>query len=145
MQNFPPAHYTAWWRCCQCAREVNPKLFGEFCPDCSHRKCYYCETVAGGPRPRPSHGLKTVLFSMSFDIHCFCDPEYDCDCDCDPCSCSPPPPPRPRPTRSIGCEPYWARSKQISAIGTRCEVPLRVLAGSNLIQEKWLLRAWCGQ
>ncbi|KAN0095958.1 hypothetical protein V8E51_014763 [Hyaloscypha variabilis] len=101
MKSIPPAHYNAWWRCCKCARDVNPALWGENCPDCSHAKCTYCESIGGEPRPRPSHSLTTWFLSMLFDGHYVCEEENDCDCDCDPCSCSPPPPPRPRPVRSI--------------------------------------------
>ncbi|KAE9371014.1 hypothetical protein N431DRAFT_425713 [Stipitochalara longipes BDJ] len=101
MKIIPPAHYSAWWRCCQCIRDVNPALWGEYCPDCSHTKCGYCENIGGGPRPRPSHGVKAWHLPVPFDSHCACEAESDCDCDCDPCSCSPPPAPRPRPVRSI--------------------------------------------
>ncbi|PMD14143.1 hypothetical protein NA56DRAFT_584295 [Hyaloscypha hepaticicola] len=34
-----------WWICCQDWREVNPTLWGECCPDCSHLKCVYCTTL----------------------------------------------------------------------------------------------------
>jgi hypothetical protein len=27
-----------WWQCCQCSREVNPVIWGDCCPDCSHSK-----------------------------------------------------------------------------------------------------------
>jgi hypothetical protein len=35
-----------WWKCCQCRREVNSKLFGTACPDCGHEKCeWYCTNL----------------------------------------------------------------------------------------------------
>ena len=37
-----------WWVCCQDLREVNPQLFGDHCPDCSHGKCSYCEDGGSG-------------------------------------------------------------------------------------------------
>jgi hypothetical protein len=40
-----PDPVSGWWKCCQCNREVNPKLFGTTCPDCAHEKCDYCTTL----------------------------------------------------------------------------------------------------
>ncbi|PMD12966.1 hypothetical protein NA56DRAFT_652109 [Hyaloscypha hepaticicola] len=31
-----------WWICCQEGRQVNPNIWGDICPDCSHSKCDYC-------------------------------------------------------------------------------------------------------
>lgn len=39
----PPS---GWWECCGggngCGREVNPAIWGNACPDCSHEKCDGC-------------------------------------------------------------------------------------------------------
>ncbi|KAE9365299.1 hypothetical protein N431DRAFT_352760 [Stipitochalara longipes BDJ] len=32
-----------WWICCQDRREVNFDIWGDYCPDCSHPKCSYCD------------------------------------------------------------------------------------------------------
>ena len=37
-----------WWVCCQDRREINPALWGDSCPDCSHCKCMDCEAYGGG-------------------------------------------------------------------------------------------------
>jgi hypothetical protein len=40
--------YTQWWVCCRhgCGREINSALWGETCPDCSHRRCMFCEPTS---------------------------------------------------------------------------------------------------
>lgn len=38
----PPYLMDDLWVCCGCGREVNPALFGEWCPDCGHIRCYFC-------------------------------------------------------------------------------------------------------
>jgi hypothetical protein len=34
-----------WWICCQDRREVDSRLWGEYCPDCSHSRCESCTTL----------------------------------------------------------------------------------------------------
>jgi hypothetical protein len=52
-------HYPSlygWWLCCYCRREINPKIWGWHCPDCTHAWCMAC-TVPPPPPPPPSGGL----------------------------------------------------------------------------------------
>jgi hypothetical protein len=49
-----PSH-SGWWVCCQCRREVNPRLWGDDCPDCLHRNSEFLSTTVLTPivrRPR---------------------------------------------------------------------------------------------
>lgn len=36
-----------WWQCSECGREVDEKIWGSECPDCSHHKCDRCTAIEG--------------------------------------------------------------------------------------------------
>ncbi|PMD63388.1 uncharacterized protein K444DRAFT_627104 [Hyaloscypha bicolor E] len=44
--NYARPSNTGWWICCKDRREVNPKLWGDECPDDQHQKCSECRTLS---------------------------------------------------------------------------------------------------
>ncbi|KAF8847470.1 hypothetical protein BDZ45DRAFT_681871 [Acephala macrosclerotiorum] len=101
-------HSEGWWKCCQCAREMNPDWYDVSCSDCGHSKCDGCQEVSGGIRSHPKNGLNGMLVTHnSFDCaNCLLDAEKDCDCECGSCTCKPPRNPPPRPTQGLAGTQY---------------------------------------
>jgi len=40
--NLPQRDLRGWWKCCECSREINSRLFSQSCPDCGHICCDSC-------------------------------------------------------------------------------------------------------
>jgi hypothetical protein len=112
-----PPSMAQWFACCQCSRETDTSVWGDFCPDCNHQQCDSCKVVYPGAPvrgtsfqgPFPYHELSSLqeigeesslernnIGSTSTVL----ENDGDCDCgsgcDCE-CSCHDPPPPPPPP------------------------------------------------
>jgi hypothetical protein len=96
--NHVPADMTAWWKCCQCSREVDPELDGDTCADCSHEQCSACHTLFPGPPSRPTRSISFCICYQTKHQYGYDNWSTRCgSCEYDP----PKPPPRPPKKGSI--------------------------------------------